>query len=571
MTAPALASSTAIARARAAVRARHLDEAAAIADAVLRDDPAAVDALEIRAVVAEARGDQDVAEQTLRQAIAAAPDRRWPYADLGRLLHRRGRNEAAEAVARAALIADRDNPDAHAMLASLLVERGLLIAAETHCRRAMALAGRHPDLLTALGRALALQGRLDEARALLAEAIAAAPDPLVPLAQLAELEERAGDVAAAQALLDRAEALARRAGRDVTLQRATLLARTPGWQDALALLEAQPSLSGAALLLRGRLRDRARRHAQAWADWVAGKVALATAAGRHYPAVEIASQATALGDFFDASCLSGLPRAGVRSDVPQPIFVLGFPRSGTTLAEQILASHSAIRAGGELPFGRNLRDFAAMLVGGEQAFPHGLARMLVADHRHWPALLRDFYLAEAEQAGLLAPGAAFFTDKMPLNDMWLPLLRLAFPEAPVVLVRRHPLDVLTSVMAHDMTHGFNCGYRLEDAARHLALVDDLIARYRRAGVEVTHDLRYESLIADQGGETDRLMAAIGLATEPAQLRFHERPTVSPTPSYAQVREPLNDRSIGRWRPHAEALAPVRSLVDAALARGGYAA
>jgi hypothetical protein len=159
---------------------------------------------------------------------------------------------------------------------------------------------------------------------------------------------------------------------------------------------------------------------------------------------------------------------------------------------------------------------------------------------------------------------------MPVNDFWLPLLRLAFPESPVILVRRHPLDILTSVMAHDMTHGFNCGYRLEDAARHLALVDGLLEQYRLAGIGATYELRYETLVADQTGETERLMTAIGLEMEPAQFRFHERPSVSPTPSYAQVREPLNDRSIGRWRNHTAELETVRPLVAEAMERGGYA-
>jgi len=160
---------------------------------------------------------------------------------------------------------------------------------------------------------------------------------------------------------------------------------------------------------------------------------------------------------------------------------------------------------------------------------------------------------------------------MPLNDMWLPLLRLAFPDSPVVLVRRHPLDVLVSVMAHDMTHGFNCTYRLEDAATHLALIDELVACHRRAGIGPTHELQYECLVSDQTGETRRLMTNVGLEMEPSQLRFFERETVSPTPSYAQVREPLNDRSIGRWRNYAEQLKPIRPIVTKAMERGGYAA
>ena len=137
-------------------------------------------------------------------------------------------------------------------------------------------------------------------------------------------------------------------------------------------------------------------------------------------------------------------------------------------------------------------------------------------------------------------------------------------------MRRHPLDVLTSVMANDMTHGFNCGYRLEDAAHHLALVDDLLQTYSAGGIGPTHELRYESLVADQAGETARLMAAIGLAMEQGQLSFHDRSDVSPTPSYAQVQEAMNDRSIGRWGIDAGELEPVRPIVASAMTRGGYA-
>jgi hypothetical protein len=121
-----------------------------------------------------------------------------------------------------------------------------------------------------------------------------------------------------------------------------------------------------------------------------------------------------------------------------------------------------------------------------------------------------------------------------------------------------------------MTHGFNCGYRLEDAARHLALADDLIETYRAAGLGPTYDLEYEQLVADQAGETARLMRAIGLELEPTQLSFHQRASVAVTPSYAQVREPLNDRSLGRWKNFAAELDAVGPIVADALARGGYA-
>ncbi|MBW8735565.1 MAG: sulfotransferase, partial [Asticcacaulis sp.] len=223
--------------------------------------------------------------------------------------------------------------------------------------------------------------------------------------------------------------------------------------------------------------------------------------------------------------------------MPQPIFVLGFPRSGTTLTEQVLASHSHIRAGGELPFVAELSEIAAQRSGG--AFP-AHADQLDADTRSTLAAhLRDHYLARAEAFGLLAPGMSFFTDKMPLNELYLPLLRLAFPAAPLVAVGRHPLDVMVSAISHDFTHGFNCGYRLEDAARHYALIDTLMAEWRRLPGIVPHQLGYERFVAAQQAETDALMAHIGLPMEPAQLAFHESQRFAPTPSYAQVQEPLN--------------------------------
>jgi hypothetical protein len=122
-----------------------------------------------------------------------------------------------------------------------------------------------------------------------------------------------------------------------------------------------------------------------------------------------------------------------------------------------------------------------------------------------------------------------------------------------------------------MTHGFHCAYRLEDAAVHLALMDELVACYSQARIGPTYELQYERLVADQAGVTRRLMASIGLEMEPSQLRFFEHETVSPTPSYAQVREPLNDRSIGRWRNYAEQLEPIMPVVAKAMERGGYAA
>lgn len=542
------------------------DLAGKIASDILATAPANLDALEIKALVEAEAGDHVSAEQTLRSAIAIAPERRWPYADLTRLLLKLNRLADAETVARAALAADPDNADAHAMLGAIFAVREQWTEAAIRFERALSLAGPHPQLLAGLGRASMRRGKLNEAQRLLTSAVAADPTALEPLVYLAEVEERLGNFEQAMRRLDAADAIARRLGTDIDLQRSVLLQRMGEDERALALLEGKVDLSGAARLQRGRLRDGLGRYPQAWADWISAKTQIAAETGRRYLTEEVEAQAEALSKFAVANAAADFQGAPRRTDVPQPIFIIGVPRSGTTLVEQILASHRRIRAGGELPFGADLREYAVALAGGEAAFPRALAGI-----PDWPQQLRDFYLTRAESYELLSDGADFFTDKMPSNDFWLPLLRMAFPESPVVHVRRHPLDVLTSMMAHDMTHGFNCAYRLEDAARHLALVDDLLDKYGRGGAGPTHEIRYEALVADQACETERLMAAIGLPMEEGQLNFHNRADVSPTPSYAQVKQPLNDRSIGRWRNYEAQLAAVRSIISDTIARGGYAA
>jgi tetratricopeptide (TPR) repeat protein len=550
--------------AREAVKGGRFELAANLARQILADDPDDIEGLEISALAAGGLGDDVAAEDILRRAISAGSGRRWPYADLIRLLLKLGRAGEAGEVARAALTADAKNADAHAMLGFIMARDERWFDAAEALERAVALAGAHPQLLTGLGHALLRLGRLEAARAPLEAAVRADPNGLQQLAYLAELEERLGRFEEASVQLARAERIAKASGTDVDLQRSVLLARMGKSDEALALLDQREELPGGALLQRGRLRERVGRYQEAWNDWTRGKDLLADASARQYAADEIRAEAQALLAFFTPPQITATTPAAPRNEFPQPIFILGFPRSGTTLTEQILASHSAIRAGGELPFGAELRELAISLAGGIEAFPRGLARQ-----EDWPTTLRDLYLARSERYGLLAPGAAFFTDKMPSNDFWLPLLRLAFPKSPVVLVRRHPLDVLTSVMAHDMTHGFNCAYRLEDAARHMALVDELMGTYRANGIGPTHETRYEALIADQVGETGRLMSALGLAMEPAQLRFHDRREVSPTPSYAQVSKPLNAGSIGRWRHFAEELRPVRPLLAGTMKAGSY--
>ena len=517
------------------------------------------------------RGDLLAATDFLRKTLDQDPLADWAYNELIELLFVRGKRADAEALARVALRVNPRNGQAHQLFGTILSELNDLPSGEWHFRRALELAGESGAVLGNLALNLMQQGRTAEADGAFARADQLAPNDLRTLAHWSKLAEVDGNLPRAMELLERAAKSA--APGSVDLLRANHLARTGKPRDALAIIDAAPALNGDAMLERGRLLDRLGRHDEAWEQWVAGKRQLASeAGGLTYPAAAVEQFFERMRRFASPANLSLLPRARVRSGVPQPLFIVGFPRSGTTLIEQVLTSHTAIRAGGELSFMTELRKLALQQFPGEEGFPDNLARSFTADQRFAATLFRDYYFARAEQYGLTDGGHAYFTDKMPFNEIWLPLIRMAFPEAKIVRMLRHPLDVCTSMLSNNMTHGFNCGYRIEDIVHHLIAVSALDAHYAASGAglwptELT--LRYEDFVADQRTHTKRLLDFLGVGFEDACLDFHRNPRYAPTPSYAQVTEKLNDRSIGRHRHFAAKLAPFAAQLQPLLLHRGY--
>lgn len=515
-----------------------------------------------------ARGELPQAVEILAKAIKADANADWAYAELIPLLFHHGQRAEAEQLARKALGVNPRNALAHEYFGTILSELNDLPAGEWHFRRSLALGGARAPVLTNLAINLMNQGRLEEADVLFADADRLAPGELVTLGHWSKLHELRGDLVRAGELLDRAQA--GRSPRDVDLLRSRLLSRAGRNAEALAIIESAPALNGDGQLERGRLYDRLGRHDEAWRDFVEGKAKLAAqGGGLRYQERAVEAFFARLEQFFVHANIELLPRAPVRPDAPQPIFVMGFPRSGTTLIEQVLASHPSVRAGGELAFAGELRKLANHLFPGPEPFPANLAQAFTADHRYAATVFRDYYLARAEAAGLLEPGKTWFVDKMPFNEIWLPLVRMAFPHARIVRVLRHPLDVCVSMLANNMTHGFNCGYRVEDIVHHLLAVSDLDEHYARELAADQLQLRYEGFVAEQRSETTRLLDHLGLELEPACLSFHENPRYAPTPSYAQVTQQLNDRSIGRHRHYAAQLAPFLSQLQPLIAARGY--
>jgi Flp pilus assembly protein TadD len=514
----------------------------------------------------------DAAEALVRRLVALYPNHVHATQDLALRLVQRGALVEAEVHARNAVRIAPDDFQSHNLVGLVLTELHQPVTGEFHYRRTLELAGRRdPILLANLAWSLKLQGRMEEARALYAESVAAAPDVFQTLLGWAKLEEADRDFARARDLVVRAERVAP-GHPSLQLLRAVIDGRTGEHVAALATLDGlaeRGAFGPEELLEKGRLLDRLGRTDDAFAAFSEGKRRLRELTGGGYLAAEAAGRAARQQNFFTANRLATLPRAGVRADVPQPVFVLGFPRSGTTLMEQSLTAHPLIAAGDELPFVAEVAEIMPRVLLSPLDYPEALSELWMGDRCEGLDNLRDHYLQRARQRGILRAGATLFTDKMPLNEFDLGLIALLFPAAPLVHVLRHPLDSVLSCFSNLLTHGYRCAYALETAAEHYALTADLVAHYRAEMALRYLPVRYEDVVTDQERTLRRVLDFVGVPFDPACLAPHENRRYARTASYAQVTEKLYDRSRERWRRYRAHLEPVIPILRPTIERLGY--
>ena len=541
---------------------------------VLELAPDCIPALGRLCGIRRAQGRPEAAEALLRRIVALSPNTIAATQELGLMLFGRGSVAEAEVHARNAIRLAPESAQAHNLLGMILTETNRPQAGEYHYRRVLTLTGqRDPILLANLGWNLKSQGRMEEARALYQESLAAAPHVRQTLIGYVRLEEADRRFQAAATALDLAQA-AHPDDPQLRLARAVLVGRTGARREAIALIDDlaeahEGQLGPSELLEKGRLLDRLGLFDDAWAAFAEGKRQALHRSGQGYMDEAAAREIDRLRGFFTASRLALLPRAGVRNTLPQPIFILGFPRSGTTLVEQTLSAHPHIAAGDELPVIHEMSQIMPRVLGSSLAYPEALAELWMGDQREGLDTLRDLYLQKVRQLGVLRPGATRFTDKMPLNETHMGLIALLFPEAPLLHVLRHPLDIMVSAFSNHFTHGFHCASALETAARHYARVAELVAHYRAEMPLHYLAVRYEDIVARQEATVTAMLRFVGEDFDPACLTFHRNGRYARTASYAQVTEPLYDHSVGRWRHYRTHLEPVIPILAPAMERLGY--
>ncbi len=540
---------------------------------VLELAPDRVGALSILYEIRRADGNSAASEALLHRIVLLEPNSFWPKNDLALMMMNKGNLAEAQVHARNAVRIAPENPQSHNLMGMVMTEAQRAPVGEFHYRRVLELTGqRDPILLANLAWNLKGQGRVDEARALYQESVASAPAVPQTLLGWARLEEADRKLEAANAKLDEL-ALVEPDSVGLKLARAAVLGRQKLYDEALALLDSiageGQSLGSTELTEKGRLLDSMGRYDDAWAAFALGKQILRESGGITYMEPNARELVNRLRGFFTASRLALLPRATVRPGVPQPIFILGFPRSGTTLLEQTLTASPRIAAGDELSLVHDITEAMPRMLNSPLGYPEALCELWMGDQHEALDTLRDFYLEKVRQQGVLTPGATLFTDKMPLNETNMGLIALMFPQAPLLHMIRHPLDIMVSAMSNHFTHGFCCASALETAAQHFVLIHDLIQHYRTEMALHYLPVRYEDMVDDQENTVRAVFDFIGEPFDPAVLQFEKNARYARTASYAQVTEKLYDRSRYRYRHYLQHLGPAIEILQPVIERLGY--
>ena len=435
-----------------------------------------------------------------------------------------GRWSEAEQLAASVEKTEPADPEVRDRLGEVFTRINLADRATPHFEHAVAAQPDNAEFQFDLASGYRFVGRLPQAEAAYEAAIARAPDMAKAHMALAELRRWDGESAHLDRLL-RAKAK----GGLSDLDRARLdYALFKELDDLGRPAEAWPHLTAAS--------DLARRVFGAWS------------ADEERRGVE------AMERWFPPERFEAPLRA--EAGRTRFIFIVGLPRTGTTLIERILAAHSQVRAMGELPTFNLLVRQASGVASREvlnEAVVAGAAGL------DWPRLGHWY----RQETAYLAGGAPFAIDKLPNNADLLGPIHLAFPDAILIRARRAPMDVLFGAYRLLFHQSYYWSYRQEDLGQHYLNDERLDRHWRRCFGDRIIDVAYEDMVADPDREIRRLLDACGLPLEPACLKPHETKGAVSTASSTQVRTPISRDRQGAWTRYEAELKPMADMLRAA--------
>jgi tetratricopeptide (TPR) repeat protein len=258
---------------------------------------------------------------------------------------------------------------------------------------------------------------------------------------------------------------------------------------------------------------------------------------------------------FDADWLSDAPvssAAGIHQK--EPIFIVGLPRTGTTLTDRILASHSKVQSVGETQF----MQMTVRRESGVESEDKMTPEMIDATAKMDVGVIGQGYM---DMLSYRLGDEPMFVDKLPFNILYLGYIAKAFPQARIVYVRRNPMDSCFAMYKQVFTWAYKFSYTLEGLGQFYVAFDRLLNHWRDVLGERLIEVPYESLVADQENQTRQLLEKVGLEFEDACLTPDKNESASVTASSVQVREKVHTRSVNRWKNYAEQLQPLSDYLE----------
>lgn len=585
-------------------RRNQLIEARQLCMHVCQTDRTDAEAWTLLGLIERRLGHFTEAEQAARRATELRPALAWAHQVLGTALQCQGRHAEAIDSYRAAARQEPSDAETHYLLGNALRETGALHEADRSYELAIAL---RPDYLQALSNRGALltvlnrieeakaclnkanqlqpgvpqvlcniasvllaEGHFDEARAYCQETLARDPDFVDAIAMLADLQEKSHLPEEARGLVERGLLLA---PDNVTLNlTAARLARREGQvTEAIERLETLRTripemLQSDILMLLGQLYDKQKDAARAFECLREGnRLQAATLLPEQDEAEHYLRRVEQLRKRFRAERPETWQPFANDDFMDNPIFLIGFPRSGTTLLEQILDSHPRLQALEEKPT-VSAMDEAFQKLSAGRAEPYGELSLDEIQQ------LRKVYFSTVERY-LKRDPARILIDKMPLSTVQAHLIWRVFPHAKFILAIRHPCDAVFSCFMQNfkINEAMATFFSLEKSAEAYAAVMSLWREYIAALPIDYHRIRYEDLVADNAEETRQLLEFLGLDWNENVLRHdeHARTRNIRTPSYHQVTKPIYQDAKYRWKRYEKYMQSVLPILQPYIDYFGY--
>ena len=491
------------------LRAGRIDEAVGSLRAVLKRNPGQVDAMRYLAL-AYARDEQNLgdAEAWLRRATELAPDFTAAWLDLGLVLAEMNKHMDAIECYRSALKSDPENAAVWAGLANAYALASYPEQSLAAFEKSLDLKPDAPGAQMSFAHSLKTLGRQDQAVQAYRAAVRLKPDfgeAYWSMANLKAFRFDDAEVAAMRKQLDQGDL-----GASAEIHFSFALAKA---------LEDNGDYDGAWHYYDSGNR---KQRMQVTHDPLGMEK-------RHNEIIEI----------FTAAYLA--EHAGNGCEAADPILIVGLPRSGSTLVEQILASHSQVEGTSELPILNNLANSIGRYRPDNALFPKSV---LVLKNRDWTAYGQQ-YMDDAKRHR--SSEAPFFTDKLPNNFPFIGLLHLILPNAKVINARRHPLDNCLGAYKQLFARGQHFTYDMEELAHYYRCYDRMVSHWHSVLPGKVLDVHYEDTVNDTEWQVRRILAHCGLPFEDRCLRFHETRRAVKTASSEQVRQPIYTSALGMWR------------------------